>query len=97
MLYEGKQILKTPLFMIDLSVIANDGGGTQYTFLEAIYNDCVLILHNDWIKKDKLFVDKYNCFGVSNEMELKDILIREYDIEYLEKIRKNARKILIKN
>lgn len=95
MLYDGKQILKAPLFMIDLSVIANDGGGTQYTFLEAIYNDCVLILHNDWIKKDKLFVDKYNCFGVSNEMELKDILIREYDIEYLEKIRKNARKILI--
>jgi len=95
MLYDGKQILKTPLFMIDLSVIANDGGGTQYTFLEAIYNDCVLILHNDWIKKDKLFVDKYNCFGVSNEMELKDILLREYDIEYLEKIRKNAKKILI--
>lgn len=94
MLYDGKQILKTPLFMIDLSVIANDGGGTQYTFLEAIYNECVLILHNDWIKKDKIFVDKYNCFGVSNDIELKDILNREYNIGYLEKIRKNARKIL---
>jgi hypothetical protein len=95
MLYDGKQILKAPKYMIDLSVIANDGGGTQYTFLEAIYNDCVLILHNDWIKKDNIFIDKYNCFVIRDENELKDILDTEYDLEYLEKIRKNAKKILI--
>jgi len=94
MLYNGNQILKSPSFMIDLSVIANDGGGTQYTFLEAIYNDCVLILHKDWIEKDNLFIDKYNCFGISNENELKDILETAYDPKYLETIRLNAKKIL---
>ena len=94
MLYNDKQILKGAKFMIDLSVIHNDGGGTQYTFLEAIYNNCVLILHNDWIQKDKLFIHNYNCFGVSNEHELKDILLTEYDSNILDEIKLNALKIL---
>ena len=94
MLYKDQQILKSPSFMIDLSVIHNDGGGTQYTFLEAIYNNCVLILHNDWIKRDKLFIHNYNCFGVSNENEIKDILMTDFDEEYLEMIKTNASKIL---
>lgn len=94
MLFNDKQILKSPIFMIDLSVISNDGGGTQYTFLEAIYNDCILILHNDWINKGNTFIDKFNCFGISNEHELKDILTTSYYPKYLQTIRNNAKKIL---
>ena len=30
-------------FVVDMSAIKNDGGGSQYTFLEAIYMDCVLV------------------------------------------------------
>ena len=54
MIYNDKDILLGCKFVIDLSLIKNDGGGTQYTFLEAIYNDCVLVLHNDWINKGLL-------------------------------------------
>ena len=47
--YQGKypksfpttsKILANSKFMIDLSVLPMDGGGTQYTFLDAIYHNC---------------------------------------------------------
>ena len=36
-------------FVIDLSIIENDGGGTQYTFLEAFNAKTALILHSSWL------------------------------------------------
>ena len=55
MTYKDKDILTDCKFVVDMSIIKDDGGGTQYTFLEAIYNDCILILHNDWITRgDKI-------------------------------------------
>ncbi|MBA3286096.1 MAG: hypothetical protein H0U27_13705 [Nitrosopumilus sp.] len=36
--------------MIDLSEIPHDGGGTQYTFLEAIYNNSAIVLNRKWIE-----------------------------------------------
>jgi hypothetical protein len=71
---EGVSILKDADYMIDLSVIKGDGGGTQYTFLEAIYQDCVLILHNEWIKAGSTFQSGFNCIGVSDEHELAEFL-----------------------
>ena len=62
-------------------------------YLEAIYNDCILILHKDWIQKGTLFVENINCLAVKDEHELKDILLD--NIKYdREKIIKNAKKIL---
>jgi len=88
-----RDILKDCKFMVDLSTIKDDGGGTQYTFLEAIYNDCILILNREWIDKGNLFVENENCLAVKDEYELRDILLdtREYDRD---KIVENARKIL---
>jgi len=89
--YNNKDILKNCKFVIDLTRIKNDGGGTQYTFLEAIYNNCILILHNDWINKSELFINNYNCLGVSNENDIKNILENNKTYNY---ISKNALKIL---
>ena len=94
MIHKDKDILKNCKFVIDLSTIKNDGGGTQYTFLEAIYNDCILILHNDWINKDNIFKNNYNCLSVSNENELKNIL--ENNGTY-DNIIKNSKEILKNN
>ena len=71
---EGESILKDADYMIDLSVIKGDGGGTQYSFLEAIHQDCVLILHNEWIKAGSTFQSGFNCIGVSDEHGLADFL-----------------------
>ena len=85
-----------------MSIIKEDGGGTQYTFLEAIYHDCVLILHHDWISKGNIFKKNINCFVVGNnnslkpEEEIKLILDKGCDVNY-NKILKNSKKILQKH
>lgn len=58
-------------FLIDLSTIKNDGGGTQYTFLEAEYHNCGLILHKNWCNVfDSVYINGENCYAVDNESEL---------------------------
>jgi hypothetical protein len=39
------EILAEAKFVVDLSVLKHDGGSKQYTFLEAIRNDCGVILY----------------------------------------------------
>ena len=92
--YDGKSILKDAKYMIDMSTIKEDGGGTQYTFLEAIYHDCVLILNNDWISKGELFQSGVNCLGVANEKELAELLTNEISDEDYSMILQNSKKIL---
>jgi hypothetical protein len=89
---ELSNILKDAKFVIDMSTIKNDGGGSQYTFLEAIYHDCVLILNSKWVDKiDTQFKHGYNCFTVSNETELIDILNSDKDVS---SIIKNSKEML---
>jgi hypothetical protein len=58
-------------FLIDMSTIKNDGGGTQYTFLEAEYHGCSLILNKNWCNvKNSLYINGINCYSVSDEKEL---------------------------
>ena len=45
-----------------MSIIKGDGGGTQYTFLEAIYHKCALILHHEWVSKGNTFIKDKNCY-----------------------------------
>jgi hypothetical protein len=80
--------------MIDMSTIKQDGGGTQYTFLEAIYGDCVLILHNEWITKGDLFQSGVNCIGVSNEEELSQVINNGLGVELYDLILQNSKKIV---
>ncbi len=104
--YQGKyiksfdatsKILKRAKFMIDLSILPNDGGGTQYTFLDAIYHNCAIILNRQWIEgvdvKYRDFLEGENCFAVSNAEELKDLLDKAENID-TSKIVQNARKLL---
>jgi hypothetical protein len=93
--YNDCSILKDCKYMIDLSTIKNDGGGTQYTFLEAIYHDTILILNNDWIEKGNLFKSGYNCIGVSNEIELSDFLNNDLSDKKYKEILNNSKKILV--
>jgi hypothetical protein len=58
-------------FIVDLSVIKGDGGGTQYTFLDAEFHGCGLILHDGWCRVDgSIYRHGYNCYAVKNEHEL---------------------------
>jgi len=92
--YEDKSILKDAKYMVDMSIIKGDGGGTQYTFLEAIYGNSVLVLHEEWINKGSLFVSGVNCIGVSNEQELANIMNNGIDQGLTDTILKNSHKII---
>jgi hypothetical protein len=90
-------ILSQAKFVVDLSVLKYDGGGTQYTFLEAIHNKCALILHRKWLENKDLnpsycdFREGYNCFAIENEKELVELIKSDQDTT---KIIKNASKLL---
>ena len=92
--YEDKSILKDAKYMVDMSIIKGDGGGTQYTFLEAIYQDCVLVLHEEWTNKGSLFVSGVNCIVVSNEEELAKVMNIGIPEELYDIILKNSKKII---
>lgn len=58
-------------YLVDLSTIKKDGGGTQYTFLEAEYHNCGLILHKDWCNvPNSVYRNKENCHTIADEHEL---------------------------
>jgi hypothetical protein len=75
-----REILSDAKYVVDMSLIKGDGGGSQYTFLEAIASGCVLVLHRDWLKPDGEFVEGKNCLAVSNAEELKTLLETERDV-----------------
>ena len=83
--------------MIDLSILPNDGGGTQYTFLDAIYHNCAIILNRQWIenvdREYRDFKEGENCYAVSNAEELKELLDDVKNID-TSKVVQNARKLL---
>ena len=85
-------VLSTAKFMIDLSAIHNDGGGSQYTFLEAIYQGAALVLNEKWVANtNSVFKNKYNCFVVKDEKDLVKLLDKWPAVT---KIRNNAMKLL---
>lgn len=47
-LHGGARLAATARWCVDMSVIAGDGGGTQYTFLEAWDAGTGLIVHSKW-------------------------------------------------
>lgn len=97
MKYENKDLLNNCAFVVDMSIIKGDGGGTQYTFLEAIYHDCALILHKEWIEQGEIFKNGFNCYAVGYtsepEKEISQIINTGIDSKYKE-IVKNSKNIL---
>lgn len=89
-----KNILTNKIFVVDMSSISQDGGGTQYTFLEAIDAGCILILNSKWTNNpNSIWKHNYNCLVVSCAEELAEILNFPYNYD-IEKIYKNSIKIL---
>jgi glycosyltransferase involved in cell wall biosynthesis len=94
------KILSKAKFMVDLSELPNDGGGTQYTFLEAIYNNSAIILNRKWIdtvnRRHSDFKEDYNCYAVSNEQELRELIKNSKHIDTT-KVTENAKKLMFRH
>ncbi len=71
------EVLSKSKYVVDLSSIHNDGGGSQYTFLEAIYQGCALVLNSKWVDNtNSIFKNGVNCYVVNDEKDLAKLLIR---------------------
>lgn len=77
-------------FMVDMSAIKRDGGGTQYTFLEAIDAGAVCVLNRDWILPGGTMQPGENCIAVGSPEEL----VKAVSLPYPEGIARQARKLL---
>jgi hypothetical protein len=85
-------ILQPAKYMVDMSAIKKDGGGSQYSFLEAIYMDCCLVINRQWVEGlETKFIDGVNCYTVGDARELADLLNVNGKVD---NIVKNARELL---
>ena len=90
-----KKILEKCRYMVDLSSIKNDGGGSQYTFLEAIYMGCILVLNSKWVDSVKThFKDGINCFVVTDSEGLVKLLRTDIKENKQRKMISVAKKLL---
>lgn len=71
-------ICRESKFTVDMSLIKGDGGGTQYTFMEAMDAGSVNIIHRGWILPGDEMIPYpepgANCLAVSDGDELADLL-----------------------
>jgi len=84
-------------FMTDFSVIKGDGGGTQYTFLEAIDAGTVCLLHKNWIRPKDSMIDEgenQNCLSFKDWKALVGFLSGEINNHVSTFIRSNGDKLL---
>ena len=92
-----KTLLEPMRYCIDMSVIKKDGGGSQYTFLEAIYCDCILVINKKWVDNMPTeFVDGINCIVVKDHYDL-IYKLTCFNKEYFDMITMNARLMLDKH
>lgn len=70
----GARTLLSYRYSVDMSLIKGDGGGTQYTTLEAWDSGAIPVLHRDWIMPGDEMVEGENCLCVGCPSELKELL-----------------------
>lgn len=71
------ELLSEATALVDMSVIKNDGGGSQYTFLEAIHGGVPLVLHKRWVDvPESVWVAGENCLAVETPEELVSALAK---------------------
>lgn len=84
----GFKIARRYRAMVDMSVIAGDGGGTQYTHLEAMDAGADVILNAGWLVGPTCESEQYASVA-RDARELAALLLRDDDDEMLALLRSN--------
>ncbi|TXH54320.1 MAG: hypothetical protein E6Q97_11220 [Desulfurellales bacterium] len=87
-------------FMVDMSLIKGDGGGTQYTFLEAWDAGAVPVIQIDWLRRNDDMKLEVNCIAVGGAGSLTAAVRRKTGIAPLveagyKQLRKHAPKVIV--
>jgi len=85
-------------YNVDMTQIKGDGGGTQYTWLEAWNAGCIPIIHENWLldQPDDMIPDE-NCIAVSGAENLAKILSCKVDFTASQNMRQNCLGALAKH
>jgi len=73
----AQDIVSKNRFAIDMSTLKNDGGRTQYSFLEAMNVGATLVINNEWLKYPGDMKHGFNCVGVGSPQELATVVSGE--------------------
>jgi len=68
------KLLCSAQLAVDMSLIKGDGGGTQYTTLEAWDAGAVPVIQRDWLRTGDDMVENQNCFAVGDATQLAALL-----------------------
>ena len=74
---EAFKLLQQHTYAVDMSEIKGDGGGTQYTFLEAWDAGAINIINTKWLRKDDDMTPAVNCLAIENASALSNTLKTE--------------------
>lgn len=74
--YETFGRISSALAAVDLTDIKEDGGGTQYTFLEAWDAGAIPVIGTWWLRKGDDMQDTVNCFAVKDAFALNQMAKR---------------------
>jgi len=74
-----QEILHSANYCIDLSIIKGDGGGSQYSFLEAWDAKTALVVHRKWLETKGELVEGRDCYAVESAEELADFLKHDHE------------------
>lgn len=65
-LHAGAELCANYKFMVDMSWLKEDGGGSQYTFMEAWDAGAVPVIHEDWCRIKGEMSPSNNCITVAD-------------------------------
>jgi len=68
-------------YMVDMSAIKGDGGGTQYTFLEAMDAEACCVLNQAWFQVPGEMIPGTNCLAAATSDELANILQKTKEVQ----------------
>lgn len=76
--HAGADLCATARCIVDMSAIKNDGGGTQYSFMEAWDAGSPLVINRKWVQgyPDDEMQDGVNCLAAADGSEIKACLDR---------------------
>lgn len=67
---EAAKICRGAQFAVDMTIFPDDGGGSQYSFMEAWDAGAVNIIHKEWLRYKGEMKGSVNCIGVENASQL---------------------------
>ena len=91
------KMLEDSCFNVDMSRFLRDGGGTQYSQLEAMDAGCINIMHNDWFDVPGTLTCGKHVWTASTPEEIVRILKNGYRTDAAARIREDCYEMLKKH